>query len=110
VKDARSNRLRCPNLGGRWFAGKASTIATFWIRISELFRQPIQSLFCNLDEILALHPSPLTQIKERSLRVAVVFVFILVIFFAVSFVFLFVFFLVGLLSNEDIGKPPIRMV
>jgi hypothetical protein len=45
---------------------------------------------------------PLTQIRGRSLRVAVVVLvlIILVIFFAVSFVF----FLVGLLSKEDIGR------
>src|ERR1039458_2573428 len=49
---------------------------------------------------------PLKQIKARSLRVAVVVFFvIIVIFFAVAFVFLFVFFLVGLLSKEDIGRP-----
>ena len=46
---------------------------------------------------------PLTQIRARSLRVAVVCVFILVIFFAVAFVFLFVFFLVGLFPKKDIG-------
>ena len=47
---------------------------------------------------------PLTQISARSLRIAVVCVFILVIFFfAVAFVFLFVFFLVGLFPKKDIG-------
>jgi hypothetical protein len=51
------------------------------------------------------------QIRERSLRVAVVFVGIIVIFFAAAFVFLFVFFLVWLLSKEDIGSyRPIRRV
>ena len=46
----------------------------------------------------------------RSLRVAgAVFVVIIVIFFAVAFVVLFVFFLVKLLSKEDIGRyRPIR--
>src|SRR5216110_1910992 len=47
---------------------------------------------------------PLTQIRGRSLRVAVVCVFILVIFFAVAFVLVFVFCLIGLLSKEDIGS------
>jgi hypothetical protein len=46
---------------------------------------------------------PLTQIRARSLRVAVVCDFILVIFFAVWFVFLFVFLLVGLFPKKDIG-------
>jgi hypothetical protein len=40
--------------------------------------------------------------RGRSLRVAVVCVFILVTFSVVAFVFFFVFFLVGLLSKEDI--------
>jgi heme/copper-type cytochrome/quinol oxidase subunit 2 len=45
---------------------------------------------------------PLQQITARSLRVAVVaFVVIIVIFFTVVFVFLF--FLVWLLSKQDIG-------
>jgi len=50
--------------------------------------------------------------KARSLRIAVVvFVVITVIFFAVALVFLFVFFLVWLLSKEDIGSyRPIRRV
>jgi hypothetical protein len=55
-----------------------------------------------------LHP-PKT-IRGRSLRVAIVCVFIIVTFFAVAFVFL-VFFLVGLLSKEDIGlRRAIRKV
>ena len=46
-----------------------------------------------------------------SLRVAVVSVFILVIFFAVAFVFLFVFLLVGLFSKKNIGlRRAIRRV
>jgi hypothetical protein len=42
-----------------------------------------------------------------SLRVAVV-AFVVVVFFAVAFIFLFVFFLVWLLSKEDIGRQPIK--
>jgi len=69
-----------------------------------------QGFFCNLDEILSFHSSPSETIRGRSLRVAVVCVFIIVTFFAVAFVFL-VFFLVGLLSKEDIGlRRAIRKV
>ena len=47
----------------------------------------------------------------RSLRVAIVFPVIILIFFAVAFVFLFVFFLVWLLPQESIGSDrPIRSV
>jgi hypothetical protein len=75
---------------------------------AELFRQRIQCLFSNVDEVFALHPPP-TETGARSLRVAVVgFVAIIVIFFAVVLVFLFVFFLVWLFSHEDIGRQPIR--
>jgi hypothetical protein len=72
---------------------------------AELFRQRIQSLFCNLDEIFALHPSPLTH-GERPHRVASVILFIVVTFIVrdVSFIFLIVLFLVWLLSKENIGS------
>jgi hypothetical protein len=52
------------------------------------------------------------QSRVRPLRVAVVGrVVVIGIFFVVAFVFLFVFFLVGLLSKEDIGSyQPIRRV
>jgi hypothetical protein len=64
----------------------------------------VERLLDYLAEMFTLHPS--SKIKARSLRVAVVVFFvIIVIFFAVAFVFLFVFFLVGLLSKEDIGRP-----
>jgi hypothetical protein len=46
----------------------------------------------------------LIQIRARSLRVAVVCVFILVIFFAVAFVFLFVLFLGWLFPKKDIAS------
>jgi hypothetical protein len=77
---------------------------------AELFRQRIQSLFCNLDEIFALHPSPLTH-EERPHRVASVILFIvfIVVFRAVALVFLF--FLVWLLSEEEISSyRPIKRV
>ena len=48
-----------------------------------------KSLFCNLDEIFALHPSPLTQTAHPH---------------RVASVILFVIFVVWLLSNEDIGS------
>src|SRR5882762_5781141 len=101
----RSSRLRCPSLGGRWFAGKSSTrIATFWIRIrnSSGSESKVSSATLTKSSRFILHP--LTQIRARSLRVAVVGVFILVIFFAVAFVFLFLFFLlVWLLSKDELG-------
>ena len=71
---------------------------------AELFRQRIQSFFSNVDEVFALHPSPLTQVRTRALGVTLVIVAIIVIFFAVAFVFLIVLFLVGFLSKEDIGS------
>jgi hypothetical protein len=71
---------------------------------SELFRQRIQSLFCNLDEIFALHPSPLTQ-RAHLHRVASVILFIVVTLVVrdVSFIFLIVVFLVWLFPKKDIG-------
>jgi len=70
---------------------------------SELFRQRIQSLFCNLDEIFALHPSPLTQTAHPH-RVASVILFIVVTLIVrdVSFIFLIVLFLVWLFPKKDI--------
>jgi len=55
-----------------------------------------------MNELFACHSSPTDTIRARSLRVAVVCVFVLVIFFAVAFVFLFVFFLVGLFPKKNI--------
>jgi hypothetical protein len=69
---------------------------------SELFRQRIQSLFCNLDEIFALHPSPLTQ-TPRPHRVAFVSIVVIDIFPA-AVVFFFVFVLVvRLFPQENVG-------
>ena len=48
---------------------------------SELFRQRVQSLFCNLHEIFALHPSPLTQTAHPH-RVASVILFLVVTWLA----------------------------
>ena len=64
---------------------------------AELFRQRIQSFFSNVDEIFALHPSPLTQTVHAH-RVASVVPFIIVTLIVpdVSFIFLFVLFLVWL--------------
>src|SRR6266704_3255763 len=54
------------------------------------------------------HAQEHSQRRAGSLRVAVVFVVIIIVLFAVAFVFLF--FLVWLLSKEDIGSyRPIRM-
>jgi hypothetical protein len=62
----------------------------------------VKRLLDYLDEMFALHPSP-SEIRARSLRVAVIVLVVIVIFRAVAFVF---FFLVWLLSNEDIGSYP----
>ena len=72
---------------------------------SELFRQRIQRLFCNLDEIFALHPSPLTQTAHPH-RIASVILFIVVthIVREVSFLFLIVLFLVWLFPKKDIAS------
>ena len=63
---------------------------------AELFRKRIQGLFCNLNEILALHHSPLAQALHLHRVAAIVLLLLLVTFIAstVSFIFLFVLFLV----------------
>jgi hypothetical protein len=79
---------------------------------AELFRQRIQSLFCNLDEIFLLHPSPLTR-GERPHRVASVIFFIVVTLIVrdVSFIFLIVLFFVWLFPKKDItSRRAIRTV
>jgi hypothetical protein len=85
-------------------------MATFWIRLrnSSGSESNVSSATLMKSSRSIIHA--LTQIRARSLGVAVVCVFILVIFFAVAVVLLFVFILVGLLSKEDIGKPSISMV
>ena len=101
----RSSRLRCPS----WRSLVRRTIFNEDRDVldadSELFRQRIQSLFCNLDEIFALHPSPLTKTAHLH-RVASVILFIVVTLIVrdVSFIFLIVLFLVGLLAKEDIAS------
>ena len=66
--------------------------------IGESLEQRRRRLFANFADRFLIYRS------ARSLRIAVVCVFILVIFFfAVAFVFLFVFFLVGLFPKKDIG-------
>jgi hypothetical protein len=72
---------------------------------AELFRQRIQSLFCNFDEIFALHPSPLTQTAHPH-RVTSVILFIVVTLIVrdVSFIFLIVLFLVWLFPKKDIAS------
>src|ERR1700756_3857978 len=78
-------------------------MATFWIRLrnSSGRESKISSATLTNSSRVILHP--LIQIRARSLRVAVVCVFILVIF-AVAFVFLLVLFLVWLFSKKDIGS------
>ena len=72
---------------------------------AELFRKRIQGLFCNLNEILALHHSPLAQAVHLH-RVASIVLLIVVTFVAstVSLIFLFVLFLVWLSPKKDIGS------
>jgi hypothetical protein len=72
---------------------------------SELFRRRIQRLFCNLDEIFALHPSPLTQTAHPH-RIASVILFIVVTLIVrdVSFIFLIVLFLVWLFPKKEIAS------
>ena len=69
---------------------------------AKFFWQRIQGFFSNVDEFFAFHASP-TGAWARSLRVAVLILDIIAIFFAVAvaFIFLFVFFVVWLVSNED---------
>jgi hypothetical protein len=69
---------------------------------AELFRQRIQSLFCNLDEIFALHPSPLTQTAHLHGIASVVFLIVVTFIFRdVSFIVLF---LVWLFPKKDIAS------
>jgi hypothetical protein len=78
----------------------------------ELFWPRIQSLFPNLDEIFALHPSPLTQTAHPH-RVASVILFLVVTLIVrdVSFIFLIVLFLVWLFPKKDIAsRRAIRIV
>src|ERR1700747_3571830 len=101
----RSNRRCHPCWGGDWFGGKSSTrIATFFIRLrnSSGNESHVSSATLTNSSRSILHQQ--TQTRAPALRVAVVFIFILVIFSAVAFVSLFVFFLVGLLSKEDNGS------
>src|SRR6266567_1768322 len=89
----RRNSFLCPGWSVDWFAGKSSTrIATFWMRLrySSGSESKASSATLTNSSRSILHP----QTRGRSLRVAVVCVFILVTFFAVAFVFLF--FLFGL--------------
>src|ERR1700745_3469502 len=78
-------------------------MATFWIRLRNSSGRESKVSSATLTNSSRVIPHLLIQISARSLRVAVVCVFILVIFFAVAFVFLFVFFLVGLFPNKDSG-------
>jgi hypothetical protein len=109
----RSSRLRCPSLGGRWFAGKSSNEDRDVLDAdSELFRRRIQGFFGNLDEIFAFHPSPRTQTAHPH-RVASVILFIVITLIVrdVSFIFLIVLFLVRLFPKKDItSRRAIRTV
>jgi hypothetical protein len=60
---------------------------------------------CNLDEIFALHPSPLTQTAHLHGIASVVFLIVVTFIIRdVSFIFLIVLFLVWLFAKKDIGS------
>jgi hypothetical protein len=63
---------------------------------AELFRERIQGLFCNLNEILSLHHSPLAQAVHLHRVASIVLLFVTFITRTVSFIFLFVILLVWL--------------
>ena len=68
-------------------------------------RERVKRLLDYIDKCLRFILDPLTPLRARSLRVAViVFGVILVIFRAIAFVILFVFFLVWLFSKEHIDN------
>ncbi len=67
---------------------------------AEFLGERVEGLLDYLDEMFTLHPSPRNKMRARSLRIAVIFVIGIVIFFAVAFVFLFVW----LLSKDDISR------
>lgn len=58
---------------------------------AELFRERIQGLFCNLNEILSLHHSPLAQAVHLHRVASIVLLFVTFITRTVSFIFLFLF-------------------
>src|SRR6266852_2576845 len=102
----RSNRLCCPSLDGRWFAGKSSTrIATFWMRTRNSSGSESKVSSATLTKSSRFIPSPLTH-GERPHRVASVILFIVVTFIVrdVSFIFLIVLFLVSLFPKKDIAS------
>src|SRR5947209_2262697 len=107
-KTPRSSRLCCPDCGDGWFGGISSTkTATLRMRLRNSCGSESRDSSTTLTKCSRFILHPLEQKRARSLRVAViVFVLtvIIVIFRAVAFVFLF--FLVWLLSNEDIGSYP----
>jgi hypothetical protein len=72
---------------------------------AELFRQRIQCFLSNVNEVFALHPSPLTRTAHPH-RVASVILFIVVTIIVrdASFIFLIVLFLVWLVPKKDIGS------
>src|SRR5579864_9751397 len=106
VKDAQKQSPALPQLGWslvRWkIFNKDRDVLD---ADSELFQQRIQSFFCDLDEIFALHPAPLTQTAHPH-RVASVILFLVVTLIVrdVSFIFLIVLFLVWLFPKKDIGS------
>src|SRR5713101_1340041 len=112
-KTPKGSRLCCPDCGDGWFGAISSTkTATLRMRLRISCGSESSASSTTLTKCSRFILHPLQQITARSLRIAVVvFAVIIVVFFAVAFVFLFLFFLVWLLSKQDVGSyRPIRRV
>lgn len=78
----------------------------------ELFRQRIQGLFSNVDEVFPLHPLPLAQTVHRHRVASILLLLVIAVTFRdVSFILLFVLFLVWLFPKKDmLSRRVIRTV
>ena len=65
----------------------------------------MQSVFCNLDEVFALHRSPLTQTAHpHRVASAILLLVVVLIVRDVSFIFFIVLFLVRLFPKKNIAS------
>ena len=65
----------------------------------------MQSVFCNLDEVFALHRSPLTQMAHpHRVASAILLLVVVLIVRDVSFIFFIVLFLVRLFPKKNIAS------
>ena len=65
----------------------------------------MQSVFCNLDEVFAIHRSPLTQTAHpHRVASAILFLVVVLIVRDVSFIFFIVLFLVRLFPKKNIAS------